>query len=260
MNENNNQAKLSLTNATVANATATNASAASTAANIRNKPIIVEPILDRINQSLREEQELNQNNILLKNNGAYVSHRNSTNNSDNNNNINTNAINNHHIINSTASDNVFTFDEESEQQKASSYLINKSFAHHPMPRLSQLHEEISLGDALLRVNNRRLTLNDGTSQQRAQHSSLMVDNEYEGENISMLRQYGFDPADPSNNEEFSEPKPTYGYFKSYFVSMLQPSDNKLAMKLFGSKKGVLKEKLRQQEVGHWIIHPCSNFR
>jgi len=58
----------------------------------------------------------------------------------------------------------------------------------------------------------------------------------------------------------AEPKATYSYLKSYFVSMLQPSDNKLAMKLFGSKKGVLKEKLRQQEVGHWIIHPCSNFR
>lgn len=64
----------------------------------------------------------------------------------------------------------------------------------------------------------------------------------------------------SNIEENNEPKAAYSYLKSYFVSMLQPSDNKLAMKLFGSKKGVLKEKLRQQEVGHWIIHPCSNFR
>lgn len=63
-----------------------------------------------------------------------------------------------------------------------------------------------------------------------------------------------------NNDDLNEPKATYAYLKSYFVSMLQPSDNKLAMKLFGSKKGVLKEKLRQQEVGHWIIHPCSNFR
>lgn len=63
-----------------------------------------------------------------------------------------------------------------------------------------------------------------------------------------------------NNEDLNEPKATYSYLKSYVVSMLQPSDNKLAMKLFGSKKGVLKEKLRQQEVGHWIIHPCSNFR
>jgi hypothetical protein len=78
----------------------------------------------------------------------------------------------------------------------------------------------------------------------------------------------FTPSSPNllntqiNSEIFNdEPKAAaYSYLKYYFVSMLQPSDNKLAMKLFGSKKGVLKEKLRQQEVGHWIIHPCSNFR
>ncbi len=78
----------------------------------------------------------------------------------------------------------------------------------------------------------------------------------------------FTPSSPNllnshiNSEILNdEPKAAaYSYLKYYFVSMLQPSDNKLAMKLFGSKKGVLKEKLRQQEVGHWIIHPCSNFR
>lgn len=92
--------------------------------------------------------------------------------------------------------------------------------------------------------------------------------EFETENISMLQQplgYAIDPTDmlssPQNvTDDLGEPRATYSYLKSYFVSMLQPSDNKLAMKLFGSKKGVLKEKLRQQEVGHWIIHPCSNFR
>lgn len=47
---------------------------------------------------------------------------------------------------------------------------------------------------------------------------------------------------------------------NYFMDLLKPSDNKLAMKLFGSKKGVLKERLRQQRSGHCIIHPCSNFR
>jgi hypothetical protein len=47
---------------------------------------------------------------------------------------------------------------------------------------------------------------------------------------------------------------------NYFMDLLKPSDNKLAMKLFGSKKGVLKERLRQQRAGHCIIHPCSNFR
>ena len=47
---------------------------------------------------------------------------------------------------------------------------------------------------------------------------------------------------------------------TYFMDLLKPSDNKLAMKLFGSRKGVLKERLRQQRAGHCIIHPCSTFR
>lgn len=38
------------------------------------------------------------------------------------------------------------------------------------------------------------------------------------------------------------------------------SDNKLGMKLFGSKKALMNERLRQKESGHLIIHPCSNFR
>ena len=86
-------------------------------------------------------------------------------------------------------------------------------------------------------------------------------NECECEKCSILKDgTGSNNLSHLNNEDLTEPKATYSYLKSYFVSMLQPSDNKLAMKLFGSKKGVLKEKLRQQEVGHWIIHPCSNFR
>jgi len=38
------------------------------------------------------------------------------------------------------------------------------------------------------------------------------------------------------------------------------ADNKLAMKLFGSKKALMKERVRQKAAGHWIIHPCSSFR
>lgn len=47
---------------------------------------------------------------------------------------------------------------------------------------------------------------------------------------------------------------------TYFMDLFKPSDNKLALKLFGSRKGLLKERLRQQRAGHCIIHPCSNFR
>lgn len=51
-----------------------------------------------------------------------------------------------------------------------------------------------------------------------------------------------------------EPKP------SFIRALFQPTDNKLAMKLFGSKKALMKERMRQKAAGHWIIHPCSNFR
>lgn len=62
-----------------------------------------------------------------------------------------------------------------------------------------------------------------------------------------------------------EMAPGFGEAKASFMrhqieALFQPSDNKLAMKLFGSKKALMKERLRQKESGHWIIHPCSNFR
>src|SRR6218665_511481 len=50
------------------------------------------------------------------------------------------------------------------------------------------------------------------------------------------------------------------YLKDQIISFFQPSDNKLAMKLFGNKNALMKEKLRQKEAGNWVIHPCSNFR
>ncbi|VDP65167.1 unnamed protein product [Echinostoma caproni] len=53
---------------------------------------------------------------------------------------------------------------------------------------------------------------------------------------------------------------TSSYLKEQFLAFFQPSDNKLAMKLFGSKNALLKEKRRQAQQGKWIIHPCSSFR
>ena len=48
--------------------------------------------------------------------------------------------------------------------------------------------------------------------------------------------------------------------REQFMSFFQVSDNKLAMKLFGNKNALEKEKLRHRAVGHWVIHPCSDFR
>lgn len=56
-----------------------------------------------------------------------------------------------------------------------------------------------------------------------------------------------------------------GRFSSFLLYSLFPFpplllDNKLAMKLFGSKKALMDERARQKESGLFIIHPCSTFR
>uniref|UniRef100_A0A8D8SFA5 Potassium/sodium hyperpolarization-activated cyclic nucleotide-gated channel 4 n=1 Tax=Cacopsylla melanoneura TaxID=428564 RepID=A0A8D8SFA5_9HEMI len=50
------------------------------------------------------------------------------------------------------------------------------------------------------------------------------------------------------------------FIRNQLQALFQPTDNKLAMKLFGSKKALMKERIRQKASGHWVIHPCSSFR
>lgn len=50
------------------------------------------------------------------------------------------------------------------------------------------------------------------------------------------------------------------HVRDQFAAFFQVSDNKLAMKLFGNRLALEKEKLRHRAVGHWVIHPCSSFR
>lgn len=45
-----------------------------------------------------------------------------------------------------------------------------------------------------------------------------------------------------------------------FRALFEPSTNRLSMKIYGSEKAVLKERLRQRSLGVWVIHPCSKFR
>jgi len=62
---------------------------------------------------------------------------------------------------------------------------------------------------------------------------------------------------------FSQPANCYastGFIKEQIGALLQPSDNRLATKLFGNSRALTKEKLRQKATGRWIVHPCSNFR
>ena len=81
-----------------------------------------------------------------------------------------------------------------------------------------------------------------------------------GDDISL---YGTPKEEMSPLKEPSSPpppSPRTSYLKDQIISFFQPSDNKLAMKLFGNKNALMKEKLRQKAAGNWVIHPCSNFR
>lgn len=64
---------------------------------------------------------------------------------------------------------------------------------------------------------------------------------------------------PQNNSNMDKTSATT-FLREQIYSFFQPSDNKLAMKLFGNKNALLKEKMRHKRVGNWVIHPCSDFR
>lgn len=45
-----------------------------------------------------------------------------------------------------------------------------------------------------------------------------------------------------------------------FQDIFLPHDNKLGIKLYGNRKAIMKERMRQRSAGHCVIHPCSIFR
>ena len=65
---------------------------------------------------------------------------------------------------------------------------------------------------------------------------------------------------PANNNSNMDKTSATTFLREQIVSFFQPSDNKLAMKLFGNKNALFKEKMRHKRVGNWVIHPCSDFR
>lgn len=71
---------------------------------------------------------------------------------------------------------------------------------------------------------------------------------------------GDNPFKFASNVNLNNPTSTSIFLRDQIISFFQPSDNKLAMKLFGNKNALMKEKMRQKAAGNWVIHPCSNFR
>jgi len=76
-----------------------------------------------------------------------------------------------------------------------------------------------------------------------------------GDDVSL---YGTPKEEPGPNPLGTSEKQSF--IKNQLQALFQPTDNKLAMKLFGSKKALMKERIRQKAAGHWVIHPCSSFR
>jgi hyperpolarization activated cyclic nucleotide-gated potassium channel 2 len=72
--------------------------------------------------------------------------------------------------------------------------------------------------------------------------------------------YGTPKEEPLPNLPATAEKPSSNFLKNQLQAWFQPTDNRLAMKLFGSKKALVKERIRQKTAGHWVIHPCSSFR
>lgn len=96
---------------------------------------------------------------------------------------------------------------------------------------------------------------------------VSTDRLHRGVKDSLLQNIGDDVSLYGTPKEditpFMSKSSTFGspnYLREQIVSLFQPSDNKLAMKLFGNKHALMKEKMRQKAVGKWVIHPCSNFR
>lgn len=72
--------------------------------------------------------------------------------------------------------------------------------------------------------------------------------------------YGTPKEEPLPSLPVTAEKTSSNFLKNQLQAWFQPTDNRLAMKLFGSKKALVKERIRQKTAGHWVIHPCSSFR
>ncbi|XP_014271931.1 potassium/sodium hyperpolarization-activated cyclic nucleotide-gated channel 2 isoform X3 [Halyomorpha halys] len=81
-----------------------------------------------------------------------------------------------------------------------------------------------------------------------------------GDELSLYGTPKEEPAGGMSAPSTAQDGGKQSFIKNQLQALFQPTDNKLAMKLFGSKKALMKERIRQKAAGHWVIHPCSSFR
>jgi len=83
-------------------------------------------------------------------------------------------------------------------------------------------------------------------------SSLQLDDRKQPATASARR--------PDKDVELAVRRSRLMTIREKLISLFQASDNKLAMKLFGNRNALMKERLRHRAANNWIIHPCSDFR
>ncbi|XP_064647590.1 potassium/sodium hyperpolarization-activated cyclic nucleotide-gated channel 3-like [Lineus longissimus] len=156
----------------------------------------------------------------------------------------------------------------------------------PLPKLSRRFPSLKLSRNFNRIGSLRSHVSAGSTpslaERRRKNAPAITITMDDSENDSAVSDY-LSPEknykkdnkvqfSGDDNSLYGTPKedlPPWGeqkpvssavYLRDQIISFFQPSDNKLAMKLFGNKNALMKEKRRQQAVGNWVIHPCSNFR
>lgn len=121
-----------------------------------------------------------------------------------------------------------------------------------------------------RPNNPSITITIDSDDDSIYSDYLSPDMNYKGNDIKVhfvgdeTSLYGTPkeellPSQDNISQDQQKSSPT-NFLKGQFISFFQPSDNKLAMKLFGNRRSLLREKIRHKRQGNWVIHPCSNFR
>ncbi|VDO23046.1 unnamed protein product [Schistosoma margrebowiei] len=134
--------------------------------------------------------------------------------------------------------------------------------------ISNCIDSIQITSDTTTTNNNDISSNNNGNNIRTRNVILQTDQDFINEfkyekNLHKGHLLLNDSIDHETDSLLSQDDKPIGnsfHLKEQFFAFFQPTGNKLAMKLFGTKLALDRERLRQEQQGDWIIHPCSNFR
>lgn len=232
--------------------------------------------------------EYNNNNNNNKNNGSYSAYNQPSSGTVSN----SNSRNHSHSQSHTQS-----VEEELHRLGFSGFIVNGGGVDHDSVKISMENTNTCTDSLVTAIDDEAYLLSEYLPYDNASFSSIMNYRggsgkvHFGGDDLSLygtpkeelgpvgsMSNYNGAPGDVSSYDNgFSRSRPPnrsnsgagsggtgeigkQSFIKNQLQALFQPTDNKLAMKLFGSKKALMKERIRQKETGHWVIHPCSSFR